>query len=361
MNGRTLLWWSREGRDYSRNAVVRAAIRRVGWEIIDFRPRFSRFGDLQAAFARLSRPDLVWVPCFRQRDAAAACRWAARRGVPTVFDPLISAYDKQVFERQKFAPDSEAARRLLNWERRLMQSFDVVVADTDCHAGFFIDQLGVPRPRLQVVPVGADESVFRPAPLTVEPDGRLQVLFYGSFIGLQGANFIAEAAAKTPEFDWTLLGNGPMRAECERKTSGCKHVRYVDWMPYEKLPEMISQNHVVLGVFGDGAKAGNVIPNKVYQALACGRPVVTRQSPAYPQAVRNSDNSFEESGIRFVEAGSADAISNALRAIADSRQLLRTAGKSASACFDHYFSSRVIDESVQRVLDQATAERQRAA
>src|SRR5262249_34081814 len=36
---------------------------------------------------------------------------------------------------------------------------------------------------------------------------------------------------------------------------------------------------VALGVFGTGRKAAMVVPNKVYQAAAAGRPLVTRDGP----------------------------------------------------------------------------------
>jgi spore maturation protein CgeB len=48
----------------------------------------------------------------------------------------------------------------------------------------------------------------------------------------------------------------------------------------ETLPAVISRSDVCIGVVGSTAKAGRVVANKVYQAMAMGRVVVTADSPA---------------------------------------------------------------------------------
>lgn len=326
-------------------------MKELGWSVRAFRPWFSGWGHIEASLRRIERPSLVWVPCFRQRDAEAAVKWARRAGVPAIFDPLISAYDKQVFEHQKFAPESAQGRALRDWEACLMQQFDLVIADTECHAEFFCECFGLSKQKVAVIPVGAEEAVFTPRPMA-DVSGPVRVLFYGSFIGLQGPEVIAAASRMVPEVQWTFVGSGPLLESSQQLTQGLSNVTWIPWIPYEQLPERMAEAHVLMGVFGSSQKAGRVIPNKVYQALACGRPVVTQQSPAYPQEL--SQSLREESGLQFVPAGDAGALAEAVRSLAASRQQLGHLGLMARKSYERWFSALAVEsslrDSLQRVL-----------
>jgi len=345
--GKTVLWWGRFDPDYSRNRVLRQAYAALGWRVADFHPLLSPFGDVEALLRRPPRADLVHVPCFRQRDIAAATRYARRRGVPLLIDPLISAYDKQLFERVKFSEHSARAGWLRRHEQRLFQGADLVLADTPEHARFFTQTLGVDPEKVNIVYVGAEEPLFLPAPAATV-DGELEVLFYGSFIPLQGPEVIVEAARlySGPPVRWTLLGEGPLRADCQRRARGLPNVHFENWIPYRDLPARIHRAHILLGVFGPTAKAGRVMPNKVFQALACGRPLVTCRAPSYPEELLAAPNS----GISWVPAADPAALAVAVAALAGQPERLATTGNSARASYEKYFSADMIREQLRAAL-----------
>lgn len=345
-----LLWWGRSDVGYSRNAIIRQCFESLGWTIRDYRPWVSRLGHWQAAVPGASPnllADLVWVPCFRQRDIEAARRFASRSGTPLCIDPLISSYDKQVDERGKFSAQSAAARRLRGWESALFSSADRVVADTDDHAEFFVRKLLVDPARIVVIPVGADESMFKPTP-QAPINGNLQVLFYGSFLTLQGPQYIVQAAQRvqTPNVRITLLGDGPLRAQCVTDAGSSERVRFEPWIDYARLPARIAQAHLLLGVFGTTAKAGRVIPNKVYQALASARAVVTRDSSAYPTVLRGD----AQAGLHFVEAGRPDVLAERIDQFAAGLPSLASAGDSAQRVYQQYFSNASVRYALARLL-----------
>ena len=159
---RRVLWWGRFDPGYSRNRVYISLFRKLGWEVDFFFVKvWPRFGDVEAFFRGLqfrAKPDLVWVPVARQRDVLAACRWAHRRGIPVIFDPMISAWDKKVLEQLKWKAEEPRAKKLLAREKRMMAAPDIVCWDTSCHVDFCAQYLDVPRERLRVLLTGTDES-----------------------------------------------------------------------------------------------------------------------------------------------------------------------------------------------------------
>jgi len=342
-----VLWWGRFDPDYSRNRILRQAYGALGWEVIDFNPLLSGIADLEALLRRLPMPDLVHVPCFRQRDIAAARRHARRHGLPLLVDPLISAYDKQVFERGKFSEQSTQGKRLLRNERKLFQGADIVLADTAEHARFFTDTLGVAKDKLHVVYVGAEEALFSPAPTPHSANNPVEVLFYGSFIPLQGPQIIIEAARlyQGPPVNWVLLGSGPLLDECKRNAEGLPNVTFEDWLPYADLPDRIRHADILLGVFGTTPKAQRVIPNKVFQALACGKPVVTCSAPTYGPQVSESGE-----GIIFVAPGRPAELANAVGRLAGNSSGLLQHGCTARTIYEQHFSFAHIRQQLARAL-----------
>lgn len=344
----TILWWGRFDADYSRNRILRQLMCELGATVIDFHPRISALGDIEARLKCIQKPDLVWVPCFRQRDMAAAHRWARALGVPLIFDPLISAWDKQVYERHKFTPASKAAARQLQQEKNQFHKADILIADTQEHARFFSDTFHIDSERIHVVPVGAEEALFTAESIPTTRTGPVEVLFYGSFITLQAPQVIIEAArlCRDQDIRWHLLGNGPLLQQCKDVARDLDNCVFEEWIDYKRLPERIHRADILLGVFGASAKSGRVIPNKLYQAIACARTVITRHTKTYPDAITNG----QQSGIFQVAADNPQALADAVTRLADNREHIIDAGLNARKTYDMYFSNAQIKEKLKTVL-----------
>ena len=355
---KVLIWgrYGNYGPDYPRNRVIESVLRDLGCEPSRFLPRVSALADIEYSLRGGPRPDLIWVPCFRQRDLAAAARYARRHRIALVFDPLISAYDKQVNEKHKFAADSAKARKLLAWETKLFKLPDWLIADTEGHADYFHTTHGVARARIRVIPVGAEEALFTPQPWPHKPaDAPLEVAFFGTFIGLQGVDVLAQAILQYdgPPTHWRLIGEGPLKADCERLlapltgASRPNRVSFEGWGPLPELPGRLASADAILGIFGTSDKARRVIPNKVYQGLALGRVVITAATPAFLPALRAD----EQHGLLWAQPGDPASLGAAIERLHQRRDEIPALGQAARASYEAHYSNRRIAQVLGEILD----------
>jgi glycosyltransferase involved in cell wall biosynthesis len=254
---------------------------------------------LLAAEARLLRRrgddfDAVVVGYPGHLDLWPARRAARRR--PVVFNPLVSVSDTLVGDRGRFRPESLAERALRAIDRAALRAADLVVSDTEANANLF-RTLGARK--VEVCFVGAEERVFRPG-----WEGGGAALFVGKLIPLHGLETILAAARLAPDLQFRVVGSGQLERLLDGRPANVEHV---PWVEYEQLPEELHRAACALGIFGLSAKAGRVIPNKVFQALACGTPVVTADTPAARELLRDGESAL------LVPPGEPEALAAALR------------------------------------------------
>ena len=133
------------------------------------------------------------------------------------------------------------------------------------------------------------------------------MLFVGKLIPLHGLETILAAARLAPEIPFRVVGNGQLDTLLVERPP---NVEWVEWVDYERLPEEIQRAGCALGVFGTSAKAGRVIPNKAFQALACGTPLVTADTPAARELLRDGESAL------LVPPGDPEALAAAVRRLA---------------------------------------------
>lgn len=266
-------------------------------------------------YLRAPRHDAVFIAYMGHFDVLVLRPFASMRRAKIIWDAFLSLYDTVVEDRALAAKNSLAARATSAVEKLASAAADIVILDTQAHAAYFRQRYRIPARKLISVWVGAETDLFKPAPFKPAPEtgGPFDVLFYGQFIPLHGVEHIIEAARITdgPAIRWTIIGRGQetekIKALVDR--APVASLNFIDWVEYQKLPEMIAKADVCLGIFGESDKAARVIPNKVFQILAVGRPLVTRDSPAVREIV-----SPDTPGVWLVEPGSGAAIAQAVKA-----------------------------------------------
>ncbi len=347
MKIKTILWWGRFDLNYSRNRVIRKHLDDLNYKIFDFNPLISRFGYTEALIRKIKRTDFVWVPCFRQRDILSASKWCQNNNIKLIIDPLISSWDKQTYEKEKLL-NQKQSDALKKKESILFNKADIVLADTNLHANLFHKELCVDKNKIFTVYVGAEDDLFNDLPPQHIENKKFEVLFYGSFIPLHGSEIIIKAAklfAKNTNVKWTLLGDGPDLKKCKDLAKGSSNIFFEKKIKYTKLASRIKKADLLLGIFGKSKKAGNVIPNKVFQSLACGKTIITRESDAYPNVILK-----ENKGIIFIEPNNPIALYKKVLEIFKNKNSLEKSNFHARNIYKTYFSEKIIRKQIKKIL-----------
>ena len=268
-------------------------------------------------------------------DLPAARR--AARGRPVVFNPLVSLADTLVGDRGRFRQGSLAARVLERIDRHAFRSANLVVADTAAHARFLSQLAG--RSDIEVCFVGAEERLFQPG---WQPRAPFTALFVGKLIPLQGVETILAAARAAPEIPFRVVGSGQLESLLAERGANVEHV---PWVEYDRLPDELRAAGCALGIFGTTPKALRVIPNKAFQALACGAPLITADTPAARELLTNEHDAL------LVRHGDPAALAGAIRRLAGDEPFARRIGAAGRATYEQHASEAVLGARWRRLIE----------
>src|SRR5919201_596433 len=350
-----VLYFGTYERDYPRNAQVISALRAAGVEVLEhhvpvWEERAHKWHAGPGALARLALAelrlhrrssqdfDVLIVGYPGHLDLAPARRAAGDR--PVVFNPLVSLFDTFVADRKRFAPGSLAGRALAAIDRRALRAADLVVADTEANAEFLARFAELPDGRVEVCLVGAEDRVFTPG---WKPETPFKALFIGKLIPLHGLPTVLEAADLARDVPFRIVGSGQLEPLLRERPANVEHVPWVD---YELLPRELHAAGCALGVFGTSDKARRVIPNKVFQGLACGVPMVTAATPAARELLADGETAL------LVPPGDSESLAAAVRRLADDGVLARRIAEAGRRSYEERASERVLGQRWRELLER---------
>ncbi len=353
LDGLRICYFGHYDPEYSRNRIIQKVLRRAGAEVIDVNDhsvRLRRYYNLSKKIIR-EHFDLMIVGFMGHTDVPLAKLICRLRRAPLVFDVFISLYDTYVIDRGHYKPGSLMAHKLYYTDAIALRLADRVLLDTDTHIRYFKNTFGISERKFRRIWIGADDEVFRHQNNPVKNQG-FTVLFFGTFIPLQGIEHIIAAASilerSGEDVRFVLAGSGQtysrMREAVERE--GIRNVDFLGRVVYENLPALIQRSDLCLGIFGTTPKAGRVIPNKVFESLAMSRCVITADTQAIGEALTHGEN------IWLVESGSGEQLAEAISTLKRDKPLRERIAKNGYEFFKQNFSLDALEKDVVRVVEE---------
>lgn len=341
-------------KDYSRNNIIKKGLRENGIRVLDCGSRDNillRSFILFYKFFRIHRDvDVIFVSEMSHASMPCAKMLSIIFGKKIIFDPLISAYDTIVEDRKLLKKGSVLSKIIFLLDKICLKMADVVIADTKEHAEYFSSRLGIRSNKIRVVPVGADTDYYYPSPKESQTTpGVFKVLFQGTYIPLHGIKYIIQAAKNLQEYrdiHFTLIGQGQLYDNILSMVRDLKldNITFIPLVNQNELRERINESDLCLGIFGETEKAKRVIPNKIYQYLACSKPIVTGENTTIKGFLNHRHN------VYFCDMADANSLSEAILDLKGNNSLRKEIAENGYKTFHYSATPSHIGEKATNVV-----------
>lgn len=299
--------------------------------------------------ALVTRPDIVY---YRWMDSPHALILAKLLGVPCVCEvngePVPSWSGSQTTWVHRF-------KHLL--ARLALKRCDRLVVLTEGLRALLQEGYGIPSERIIVLPSGTDVQQFvaRDAvacrlELGIVPNGSY-VGFIGSFYRYQGLACLLDAMTLVkrvyPGVELLLVGDGEATGELKQQAESMGFDGSITWVgrvPYWEVPAWIGAMSVCVAPFrGD---RGETSPVKLFDYLACQRPVV---ASAIPSVVSTFT---ADSGVQLVRPDDPRLLADAILALLNDPDRRAVLGKQGRHFVEARFSWTAIVEQLRQWVGQ---------
>ncbi|MGH2508876.1 MAG: glycosyltransferase family 4 protein [Ktedonobacteraceae bacterium] len=260
------------------------------WSYISPNKGFFRRILAQLAFAmcapllgwrRIGRPDVIIVESPPLFDAFAGRMLAWLKHCPFIFTVSDiwpeSAIQLGMLRQRSLIRLAE----WLEWSTYQRASRVWAVTKGICHT---LIERGLPSEKVFLLTNGVDTKTFRPLP---QAQARLElglaehfmVLYAGTHGIAQGLTTVLEAAQllqDRPEIQLVLAGDGAEKADLivSARQRGLTNVTFLEALPHARMPLLLSACDICLVPLKKVQLFEGALPSKMYEAMACARPIV---------------------------------------------------------------------------------------
>ena len=337
--------------DYPRQQIIRAGLEQVAVTVILAQtPRglntLRTIPHIVSHWRAIRDCDVVFVPAFNQLIAPLIVIIARLFGKPILIDYMVGLTDSLADERDQGGNFKRGIwRRIDHFNSARMRT----LTDTEAHRLLFERRLGVKSGNMRILPVGVYDPWFYAQP--PPPQGQIQLVqFFGTYIPFHGVDVIIDAIAyfkDDPLVHFELIGTGKTYSDCRKQaeTLGLRDkISFVERIAPEQLPARVAEAAICLGVFGARDKTDYVVPNKVFQSMTVGRPVITAEASALHEFFTPGEH------LITVPPGDAEALAHAIRALLDSPVNRIRLGDAAAARIREAFLAEHIGAQLKIIL-----------
>lgn len=214
---------------------------------------------------------------------------------------------------------------------------------------------GVPADKVSVITNGVDVDRFTPGPKaeSVEVElgcqGKHLVLYIGAHGISQALDTAIRAANKLRYRDdivFGFVGEGAAKAKLQEMARKLRlgNVRFLSAQPKDRMPDFYRTADICLVPLKDVPLFKAFIPSKIFEIMACGRPIVAALKGEAADILERSG------GAVIVPPEDPDSMAEAIISLIDQPDLRRRLGESGAAFASAHYSRQKLADKYEQLL-----------
>ena len=292
--------------------------------------------------------------------AVAACLFSMARGIPFVFE--VRDLWPAVFVEMGLLKPGRTLRILEALELWLYRRAAQIVTVTESF-GPIIAARGIDPAKIVFIPNGADVNLLTPGPpetalrARYAPDARFVALYMGAHGISQHLSTLMAVAGRLRErtdIAFVFVGEGAEKRQlmAEAAKRALPNIRFVPGQPHECVPAFYRMADVCFVPLKNVPLFRAFIPSKLFEIMACGRPVIGSLSGEARQLLDKSG------GALVTDPEDDAAIAQSVVRLADDPTLAHDLGAKGRIFVEQHYrrdllAARYLD-ALQWQLDHAT-------
>jgi len=336
--------------DYSRLRVIKKGLRLNNVKVIDCSSKNKSFllRHIEAFLNFLkhqSKADVILIGFYGQLLTPIISLFTKKK---IVLDAFMSTYNTLVEDKKKIKKKSIGSKVAFYIDKIACKKADLILLDTKTHIKYFCHTFKINPKKFRRTLVGTDNEIFFPK--ENKTNKQFKVVFYGTYVPLQGIEYIIKAAKKLEKekISFELIGNGQTFKKNLKlaNTLKVKNIKFINTLPIDKLSNHISKADIVLGIFGKTKKANFVIPNKVYDALACEKPLITSDTIGIRELIKDRFHAY------LCKEGNEESLKNAIMELKNNKILREKIAKNGYKLFKEKCTPKEIGKELKKDIEQ---------
>lgn len=369
--------------EYARNQIVLEGLRQAGIKVIECHQKlwygdedrlkvaegrwfslgfmwrvFVAYFTLLQKYRKIDDYDIMMVGYPGHYDIFLAHLLSHLKHKPLIWDVLNSLFliltDRGIAKRKRFTAGIVQFLEML-----AVRQPDMLFIDTPIFAQWFHQTYQVPVERFRIVPIAADDrffasSVNKPSPAI--PPETFQVLYYGTYIPNHGTIIIVEAARllqNERDIYFEMVGDGPERNAAEQlaKQYQLRNIHFIQWLEKPELVQHIQDADICLGSFGNTLQSSLTYNNKILEAFASRKPVISAETPATPPDIRHGEHLYQ------CKRGNAQSLADGILAMKNDPKLRQRLAENGYQIFHAKYNVLHIGKTAAAYLTELASRR----